>query len=54
LAKKKDTVKYRKIKEQRDEAIRMAYETGVYTYKQISERAEIAVGLVCDVCNGVA
>jgi len=53
-SKKKDVVKYSKIKGQRDECIRMAYETGAYTYKQISERAEIAVGLVSDVCNGVA
>lgn len=52
--KKKDTVKYSKIKAQRDEALRMSYETGQYTYKQIAERCGISDALVCDVCNGVA
>lgn len=52
--KKKEVVKYSKIKGQRDEMIRMAYETGQYTYQQISDRAGIARGLVGDVCNGVA
>ena len=52
--KKKEPVeKYRKIKMQRDEAIRMANETGKYTQKQIGERCEIALGHVSDICNGV-
>jgi len=52
--KKPKEEKYRNIKSQRDESIRMAYETGKYTHKQISERVGIAQGHISEVCNGLA
>lgn len=52
--KKKTVEKYGKIKGQRDEAIRLAYETGNYTQQQIADRCDICQQHVADVCNGVA
>ena len=51
--KKKDVVKYKAIKMQRNEAIRCAYETGKYSQPQIAERCDISQSLVSDICNGV-
>lgn len=50
--KKRDVVKYKRIKTQRDEAIRLAYETGKYTHEEISERVEISRALISSICNG--
>ena len=47
-------VRYRAIKIQRDEAIKLAYETGKYTLAQISERVNLDASHIGDVCNGVA
>ena len=52
-SKKKTVEKYGKIKGQRDEVLRMAYETGQYTIKQISERCSLATGHISEVCNGM-
>ena len=52
--KKKTVVKYAKIKGQRDEVIRMLYETGNFTHEQIAERCEISRQHVGEVCNGIS
>jgi len=44
--------KYKHIKKQRDEAIRMIYETGDFTHLQISERTKIGRTLITRICNG--
>lgn len=52
--KKKEPVeRYAKIKKQRDEAIRMVYETGNYTQEDISKRVELGQQLISKISNGL-
>lgn len=51
--KKKDVVKYSHIKGQRDEAIRLAYESGKYTQEQVAERVGLGHTMVGNIVNGL-
>jgi len=52
--KKNNVEKYKNIKKQRDEAIRMLYETGNFSQEQIAKRVELGQALVSTITTGNA